>query len=125
MTSLAFEADAGAAGLLYSVGSNNHVCALDAASGAQVVKFKAGSHPLSCVGAAPGQPHDLTCKALMCTDQLFPASACAPYICIVAEDTLNRSHYACLRCMACAAAMWAHGCASVGGDCVFESQPLM
>ncbi|EIE18810.1 NUC189-domain-containing protein [Coccomyxa subellipsoidea C-169] len=53
VTSLAFEADAGAAGLLYSVGSNNHVCALDVASGAQVVKFKAGSHPLSCVGAAP------------------------------------------------------------------------
>ena len=55
VTSLAYEADAGASGLLYSVGADGSVCALDAASGAQVVKFKAGSHPLSCVGAAPGQ----------------------------------------------------------------------
>ncbi|KAK9919005.1 hypothetical protein WJX75_008642 [Coccomyxa subellipsoidea] len=53
VTSLAYEADAGASGLLYSVGADGSVCALDAASGAQVVKFKAGSHPLSCVGAAP------------------------------------------------------------------------
>ncbi|CAL8463784.1 g3318 [Coccomyxa elongata] len=52
VASLAFEAEAGAAGVLYSVGADSRVCALDASSGEQVLKFKAGSHPLTCIGAA-------------------------------------------------------------------------
>ena len=55
VASLAFEAEAGAAGMLYSVGADSRVFALDASSGEQVLKFKAGSHPLTCIGAAPGQ----------------------------------------------------------------------
>lgn len=61
MASLAFEAEAGAAGMLYSVGADSRVCALDASSGEQVLKFKAGSHSLTCVGAAQGQQAPSDC----------------------------------------------------------------
>ena len=54
VASLAYAAAAGSNGLLYSVGADCNVCALDAASGAEVMKFRAGSHALSCVGATPG-----------------------------------------------------------------------
>jgi hypothetical protein len=54
VTSLAYAEDAGSAGMLYSVGRDGHVCALDASTGAQVLRFKAGRHPLACIGAAPG-----------------------------------------------------------------------
>ena len=54
VASLAYAAGAGRNGLLYSVGADCNVCALDAASGAEVMKFRAGSHALSCVGATPG-----------------------------------------------------------------------
>ena len=54
VASLAYAAGAGSNGLLYSVGADCNVCALDAASGAEVMKFRAGSHALSCVGATPG-----------------------------------------------------------------------
>ena len=53
VASLAYAAGAGSSGLLYSVGADCVVCALDAATGAEVMRFKAGSHALSCVGAAP------------------------------------------------------------------------
>ena len=54
VASLAYAAGAGSNGLLYSVGADCNVCALDAASGAEVMRFRAGSHALSCVGATPG-----------------------------------------------------------------------
>lgn len=53
MASLAYAAGAGSSGLLYSVGADCMVCALDAATGAEVMRFKAGSHALACIGAAP------------------------------------------------------------------------
>lgn len=54
VASLAFADGAGASGMVYSVGADSQVAALEASSGAQVLRFKASSHPLSCVGAAPG-----------------------------------------------------------------------
>ena len=53
MASLTYAAGAGSRGLLYSVGPDCVVCALDAATGSEVMRFKAGGHALSCVGAAP------------------------------------------------------------------------
>ena len=53
MASLAYAAGAGSSGLVYSVGADCMVSALDAATGAEVMKFKAGSHALTCVGASP------------------------------------------------------------------------
>lgn len=53
VASMAYAAGAGSSGLVYSVGADCMVCALDAATGAEVMKFKAGSHALTCVGASP------------------------------------------------------------------------
>ena len=54
VTSAAYAAGAGAGGMIYCVGADAAVCALEPSGGALAARWSAGSHPLACVAASPG-----------------------------------------------------------------------
>ena len=54
VTSAAYAAGAGAGGMVYCVGADAAVCALEPSGGALAARWGAGSHPLACVAASPG-----------------------------------------------------------------------
>ena len=54
VTSVAYAAGAGAGGMVYCVGADAAVCALEPSGGALAARWSAGSHPLACVAASPG-----------------------------------------------------------------------
>ncbi|KAK9833465.1 hypothetical protein WJX81_007454 [Elliptochloris bilobata] len=54
VTSVANAAGAGAGGMVYCVGADAAVCALDPSSGTLAARWGAGNHPLACVAASPG-----------------------------------------------------------------------
>lgn len=56
MAALAYAEEAGAGGLLYAVGADCRVVALETGAGAQVLRFRAGKHPLRAAAASPGDP---------------------------------------------------------------------
>lgn len=56
VAALAYSEGGGSGGLVYSVGADCQVVALEAASGQKALRFKAGNHPLSAAAASPGTP---------------------------------------------------------------------
>ena len=54
VTSAAYAAGAGAGGMVYCVGADAAVCALEPSGGALAARWSAGNHPLACVAASPG-----------------------------------------------------------------------
>lgn len=54
VAALAYAEEAGAGGLLYAMGADARVVALETGAGEQVLRFKAGKHPLRAAAASPG-----------------------------------------------------------------------
>ena len=54
VAALVYSEGGGSAGLLYSVGADCQVAALEAATGQQALRFRAGNHPLCAAAASPG-----------------------------------------------------------------------
>ncbi len=51
---MAYAGGAGAGGMLYSVGADAFVCALEPSGGSLATRWAAGNHPLTSVAASPG-----------------------------------------------------------------------
>lgn len=101
VTSVAYAAGAGAGGMVYCVGADAAVCALEPSGGALAARWSAGSHPLACVTASPGA------RVHGCMENLWAAaSGCyviqitqpAAIICMCSGGTMRGKVYA--RCMA-------------------------